>query len=146
MPCSDVTEIIRVVVDEHDCLKSYQFSKRTCGQGVGAESLLIDQLGGRAVDELLTMDAEAFLERYPIEDELEEFLSLKHFFAVQGALEVLTGVEPGGKHNACAAAEIGFEDGDVVLTGVIDVELVTDKIKSCGSCKGCGTKRKVVFH
>jgi hypothetical protein len=146
MPCSDVTEIIRVMVDDCDRLANYQFSKRTCGQGVGAESLLIEQLGERSVEELLAMDAESFLTEHPIEDELEEFLSLKHLFGVQSALEVLTGHEPGGPADPCAAAEIAFEDGHVVITAQIDVDLMTEKIQSCGGCKKCGTKRKVVFN
>ncbi|MFP6598190.1 MAG: hypothetical protein VCC01_12095, partial [Candidatus Hydrogenedentota bacterium] len=53
MPCKDVTELLEVVLDENECLKSYSFSKRSCGQGVGAQSLLIDQLAGRALNELL---------------------------------------------------------------------------------------------
>ena len=82
MPCNDVTELIEVVLDRNDRLKEYRFSKRTCGQGVGAQSLLIDQLGGRPLNELLVMTAEEFLTEYPIDDPVEEFLSLKHLFAV----------------------------------------------------------------
>ena len=43
MPCKDVTELLEVVLDSEDRLLDYTFSKRTCGQGVGAASLLIEQ-------------------------------------------------------------------------------------------------------
>lgn len=147
MPCSDITEVIQVVIDDQDRLKDYFFAKRTCGKSIGAASLLLDELKSKPVDELLAYTAESFLDEFPVEDELEEFMRLKHFFAVQGALEVLTGVEPGGPKSLCAAAEIGYEDGDLLIDARISIELVTDKIKSCGNCKGCGTKKaaKVVF-
>ncbi|NUM53709.1 MAG: hypothetical protein HUU46_08705 [Candidatus Hydrogenedentes bacterium] len=148
MPCSDVTEIIHVELDAEDRLKDYYFSKRTCGQGVGAGNLLADQLRGWGLDRILAYDAERYLAEFPIEDELEEFLSLKHFFAIQSVLEVLTGKEPGGKDDPCAAAEISYGDGTLVIDGQIAVDLVTEKIKACGNCRACGKskKAKIVFN
>lgn len=146
MPCSDVTEMVQVVIDRDDRLKSYTYSKKTCGRGVGAATLLMEPFAGMSVDDLLALDAETFLARHPVENELEEFLRLKHFFAVQSALEVLTGHEPGGPEDICAAAEIAYDNGDIVIEARILVDLVTEKIASCGNCKGCGTKKtKVVF-
>jgi hypothetical protein len=147
LPCSDITEIIEVAVDSDDRLKRYAFSKRTCGRGVGVASLLGDSLNGLTLDEILAIEPEAFLAQHPVEDELEEFLGLKHLFAVQSALEVLTGREAGGPADPCAAAEISFQDDEVVIVAKIRVDVVTEKIKSCGNCKGCGSKkRKVVFR
>jgi hypothetical protein len=142
MPCNDVTEIIEVTLDGDDRLADYAYSKRTCGQGIGAGSLLIDQLLGRTVDDLIAADVEEVRAAFPIENELEEFLALKHFFAIQAVLEVLTGKEPGGKHDPCAAAEIAYETDHVTITGQIDVDIVTDKIKSCGGCGTCGRSKK----
>jgi len=140
--------MIHVELDGDDRLQDYYFSKRTCGQGVGAGNLLIEHLQGWTLDEILAMDADTYLERFPVDDPLEEFLGLKHFFAIQAVLEVLTGKEPGGKNDPCAAAEILYEDGALIIDGQIEVDLVTEKIKSCGSCKGCGKpkKPKIVFN
>lgn len=152
MPCSDVTERIEVVVGPDDRLVHYDFTKRTCGQGVGAKDLLHDVLGGRTVDDILGLDAEGFLALCPVDDELLEFLSLKHFFAVQSALDVLTGREPGGPGHACAAATISYDGGHTVVQGLIAVDLVTERIASCGNCRGCGSAKakkqaaKVVFN
>lgn len=148
MPCSDVTEIIQVTLDNEDRLKDYYYSKRTCGQGVGAGNLLIEWVRGKSADEILAYDAERFLKEHPIEDELEEFLSLKHLFAIQSVLEVLVGKGPGGKDDPCAAAEITYDNGEIVMDGQIAVDLVTEKIKACGHCRACGKprKRKVVFY
>ncbi len=65
MPCHDVTECITVVVDGEDRLKSYSFTKRTCGQGIGQEDLLHDTLAGRPVDELLGYTAESYVTAHP---------------------------------------------------------------------------------
>ena len=150
MPCSDITEVIEVVLDEQDCLKEYTFRKRTCGQGVGSGNLLIGILGGMPVEELLGMSPDYFLETWPVEDPLEEFLGLKHLIAVQSAVEVLLGRASGGPGEMCAAAEIGCEGGDTVILARLSVDLITEKIKSCGNCKGCGTSKKakkmVVFN
>lgn len=141
MPCNDVTELIQVVLDKDDRLKDYRFAKRTCGQGVGAESLLIDQLRGMHMRELLDITAESFLAAHPIEDDIEEFLSLKHLFAVQGALEVLTGKEPGRKGDPFAAGEIIHDEGETIINGRIVVDLMTEKIKACGGCASCGSEK-----
>ncbi|MCF6285475.1 MAG: hypothetical protein L3K26_09830 [Candidatus Hydrogenedentes bacterium] len=150
MPCSDVTEVIDVVVDSEDRLKFYSFRKRTCGQGVGVDSLLLDVLGGMDVEALLAISPESFLETWPAAEPIEEFLGLKHLIALQSSVAVLLGRAAGGRGEICAAAEIACEDGDTIITAIIALELITEKIASCGGCKGCGTTRKtkkqVVFN
>lgn len=141
MPCQDITELLEVTLDANDCLESYAFNKRTCGQGIGQASLLIDWLKGRPASYFLNAQAEAFLDEFDITDSLEEFLTLKHLFAIQGALEVLTGTAPGGLNDAFTAASIEFEDDFTVIRGEISIDIVTDKIKSCGGCGGCGTNK-----
>lgn len=139
MPCTDVTEHLEITLDQSDRLASYSFTKRSCGQGIGLESLLIDCLKGQTVEDLLAYTAESFLEHHPAPDELEEFLGLKHLFAIQGALEVYTGEEPGGKNDAFAAAGIDHDEHTTTIHGLIAIDLLTEKIKSCGNCASCGS-------
>ncbi len=142
MPCSDVTELIRVVLDAGDRLTDYRFVKQTCGQAVGAQSLLLDHFRGLTADELLAVNYEQLLAQLAPKEDLEEFLYLKHLFAVQSALDVLTGKEPGGPNDPCAAAEISVNDGELVVSARIVIELMTEKIKSCGNCGSCGKSKK----
>lgn len=141
MPCKDITELIEIVIDENDCLEDYSFVKRTCGQGVGVGSLLLPVLRGRSTCELVDITADEFLGQFPIQDEVEEFLSLKHLFAIQGALEVLIGREPGGKSDAFSAAEIINDGGQTIINGLIAIDVVTEKIEACGGCRSCGSAR-----
>jgi hypothetical protein len=149
-----VTELIRVVLDEEDRLRDYRFVKRTCGQGVGMDRLIAGVLTGKKTAEILAIAPEDFIASQPATEAIEEFLALKHLIAVQSALEVLTGHSAGRAGDMCAAADISFEDGETVLDARIRVDLVTERIQSCGNCKGCGSgrskrrvkKRRVVFQ
>lgn len=142
MPCKDITELIAVTLDREDRLESYSFAKRTCGKAIGGEALLLEALGGRSVAELLEITAGSFLAEFPPGDEIEEFLGLKHLFAIQGALEVLTGREAGDADAFFAAGEVSYGENRTVVKGRISVELVTEKIKSCGGCTSCGTAQE----
>lgn len=142
MPCSDLTELIHVAVDSDGRLADYHFVKRTCGQAVGVRSLLLPLFRGESVESILELEPAAFLERFPVADPLEEFLSLKHLIALQSALEVLTGRSPGGAREICAVAEIGADGDAVHLDARIKLDLVTDRIKACGNCRSCGNARK----
>lgn len=142
MPCSDITEVLEATVDDADRLLRYRFVKRSCGQGVGADSLLANELVGRTVDEILAIDPQDFIAEHPSEEAIEEFLGLKHLIAVQSVLEVFIGRAAGGPDDACATAEVSYGDGEARIEALIKVDVVTEKIKSCGNCHGCGTKKK----
>jgi len=141
MPCKDVTELLEIVLDGQDVLKEYTFSKRTCGQGVGMANLLIEQLRGRAASELQEKTAQEFLAEFPIADPVEEFLSLKHLFAIQSALEVYAGVQSGAKQAAFAVGGIEYGEDETRIHGRISIDIVTEKIKSCGGCSSCGSEK-----
>jgi hypothetical protein len=142
MPCDDVTELLELRADAQDRLLGYRLAKRTCGRAVGSESLIGEILAGMDAAAILAIDAEAFIEEQAPATDVEAFLLLKHLFAVQGALRVLTGEEPGGAGSPCAVACMAY-DGDVlVLEAHLAVDVIAERIKACGACKGCGTKRK----
>ena len=146
MPCTDITELIHLEVDDDNRLVDYRFIKRTCGQGVGADRLLMPVLGNTSIDSILAITPDNFIKNHPPAEAIEEFLGLKHLIAVQSALEVLLGQAHGGPAEICAAAEISCEGDRTTLDARINVDLVIEKIESCGSCKGCGktTKTKKV--
>lgn len=137
MPCNNLAEQIRITLDDRGRLTNYRFIKQTCGQDVGARSLLTEFLLGLKVDELLAIDSERLLAVCRPEDDVSRFLHLKHLFAIQAVLEVYTGHSNGASDSACAIVEIGDDQGQVVIDADIDVGLVTDKIKACAGCSGC---------
>lgn len=139
MPCNSVVELIQIVIDGRDRLKHYQFVKKSCGQGVGSNSLLIDILKDMSVDELLEVNPETLLAVDRTDDEVLEFLRLKHLFAVQATLEVLTGRMTGGKGHPCAVADVAYDGDETIMNAEIDVDVITEQIAACVGCKGgCG--------
>jgi hypothetical protein len=139
MPCNNIVEQIRITLDDRKCFTSYRLIKQTCGQDVGGRSLLTKFLLGLSVDELLVINSDRLLAVCRPENDISRFLHLKHLFAIQAVLEVYTGCQIGAGNSPCAIVEIGNDRGEVVIDADIDVGLVTDRIKACGGCTGCGT-------
>jgi hypothetical protein len=137
VPCNNIVEQIRITLDDRDRLTGYRFIKQTCGQDVGARSLLTEFLLGLSVDELLAIDSERLLAVCRPEEDVSRFLHLKHLFALQAVLEVYTGRSNGAKNSLCSVAEIGDDLGQAVIDADIDVGLVADKINACDGCSGC---------
>lgn len=140
MPCDNVTEIIRLVIDKDDKLISYRLVKKSCGGILGQESMLIDMLKGKTTKNIMAIDPAAFRSSYPAQSDVEEFIAFKHLFAINSALETLTGKQPGGPHSPCVLAEISYDNGNLIAEAEIAVDIVTEQIRACGICAGCGVK------
>ncbi len=134
MPCTDITEIIKITLDRDQKLKSYRFSKKTCGGAVGYESMLQDHLAGSSVEHIISLDEHTFCEDNKPDNQIEEFLGLKHLFALQAALRVYAGIDPGSVGKSCALAEIGFDGADTVIDADINVNIITERIRACAHC------------
>ena len=139
MPCSDVTEELRIELDPQDHLRGYELIKRTCGRAVGERTLMGEAFVGRPATEILALTAEDFAERYDVPDETEMFLRFKHLFAVQAGLRVILGLQSGGATDPLRVARVSCHDDLTFLEAEISVDVITEEIKSCGKCKGCGT-------
>jgi hypothetical protein len=127
---------MRVVLDSDDRLQNYRLLKMTCGGAVGAESLLLDRLKGRGIGELLSLHADTFCHESTAETDIEEFLGLKHFFALKSVLEAFAGYQPAGREAACTLSGISFDNDGATIDAEIAVGVVTDLIRSCGHCGG----------
>lgn len=134
MPCTDITENIRVTLDQDNRIDSYTLSKKTCGGAIGVESLLLDHVGGRSIDDIIGNHELSFLQPSMSEDEIEAYLKLKHFHAIQSVLKVFIGVSPGGKNDSCTIAGIEYGEGLTVIDAEIKIDLLPDKIESCDHC------------
>lgn len=142
MPCSDVTEVVSLRLDAEDRLSGYDLNKRSCGRAVGESSLIADWAEGRPAAELAVADIDSFLDAHPTEDEAEELLYLKHFFALRAGIAVYLGEQSGSAADTCAVASLAYGPDGAEFTGYIRVDVLAEEIKSCGRCgKGCGKKR-----
>jgi len=141
MPCEDITEVLHISLDHDDRMASYRLVKRTCGRAVGEESLLLDWTKGVAAAELLDADIDAMFDHFLPDEEGEEFLLLKHLFALQQAVAAYLGLEESGPGAACAVASIAFGPDGAEIETQLRIDVLAEKIKGCGRCgTGCGRK------
>jgi hypothetical protein len=140
VPCNDVTEVIDLALDGDDRLRAYALNKRTCGAEIGDAALLAEWLVGTPAPDILALTGEDVVARYA-PPSAEEFLYFKHLVAVQEALRVLTGGERGAPVDACVTVSVAAEaDGGVAFVGHLEVPLLAEKIRACGSCGSCGSR------
>jgi hypothetical protein len=144
MPCNDVTEVLQIALDANDQLVGYALDKRTCGRAVGVRDLLAAWAIGKPLQELLAADIDSFLAAHPTADETEEFLHLKHFFALRLGLETMIGLSPGEAGGPCAIETISCDAEGTEMTAHIRVDVITDQIAGCGRCGSCGTRKPSV--
>lgn len=142
MPCSDVTEYIKIRLDGEDRLAVYELIKKTCGRAVGERSLVAEWLEGLPADDILAISADDFADAHPMPSIEEEFLLLKHLFALQCTLKAVLGQEPGGATDEVSIASIGYDEGELHADAFIAVDVITEKIEACGRCKGCAAFAK----
>jgi hypothetical protein len=141
MPCNDVTEVISLQLDPEDRIRHYTLNKLTCGRAVGEQTLLLAHVEGLLLQEFLSLSLDAFFQDLQSPSEEEEYLALKHYFALQLVALVLTGGESGGIQDQCTVESIGYDSNGTEIVAQISQEVLTEKIKSCGRCAGCGTKK-----
>ena len=134
MPCGDITDSIKLTLDNNNRLDSYSFSKKTCGGAIGLESLLMDDIGGQPIEKIIGSNELLFLRTNQAEDEVEIYLRQKHFYAIQTVLNVYLGKSPGGVGDLCTIAGIEFYDGNTVIDAEIKINLLTEPIESCDHC------------
>ena len=137
MPCNDITEVIVLHLDAQDRLSSYTLNKRTCGAEIGAASLLLPWLHAHDAAAILSMQPNDVWQPGAV-DAADEFLYMKHLAAIQEALRVLTG-SAGGPGSFCTATAIHADADAVIFEGLIAVDMLAGKIKSCGQCGSCGS-------
>jgi len=134
MPCEDLSEYVEVELDELERLVGYRLSKISCGKDVEAESLLLESFVGASITDLLSVTSERFLAELQVSNRVEEFLSLKHLFALQGALAAYVGDAAAGPDASFAVSTIAFTEEGVVIRGELAVDVVTDKVRAYGAC------------
>jgi hypothetical protein len=132
VPCKDVTELIRVIIGPDDRLKDYQLRKITCGVSIGSTSRLLGRLHTYTISEILKLGCDSIRYQYAGQSEIEDFLNLKHLFALQMVLETFTGRNG---NSVCKIIEISYGDDGIIIAAEIEVNIITDKIKSCGPCE-----------
>ncbi|KAA3634785.1 MAG: hypothetical protein DWP97_06310 [Calditrichaeota bacterium] len=142
MPCSDITDALKIQLDADDRLTRYALRKKTCGSDVGRRSLLLKWLKGMKVDDILLLQPTELFEKFPTKSKTWEYLYVKHFLAVKSGLSVMVGQTAGSVNDYCKLDSVDFSEEGTLIYAEIAVEGMTDEIKACGGCNSCGTEEK----
>ncbi len=138
MPCSDVTEILRVTLDLQDRVTHYSLSKLSCGASVGKPSLLRKWIDHRHISEIMAASPADVLAVMPTRSTTWEFITIKHLLAVKAGLSALTGISSGLPGELCTIANVEHGPDGISMEADIRVDILTDEIKACGGCDNCG--------
>jgi hypothetical protein len=141
VPCHDITDTLKIRLDDQDRIVRYSLIKRSCGGAVGRRALIGRWLKNRSAGEVLSFSAEVFLSTQPTRSKTWQYLLIKHFLAVQSGLAILLGRQSGSSHDYCTAESIEYGPEGTTLIAHVRVDAMTDQIKACQSC--CGAKQHV---
>ena len=139
MPCNDLTEVLRLTLDRNDRVVGYSLSKLSCGGSVAGRSLIRKWVKHRTVSEIMRLSPEQIIDDIRVEDPLEEYLHLKHLFAIQMALMTFLGKQAGRPSDACVINTVSTSPDGTELLVELKVDLLTSRIKACGLCDTCVT-------
>ena len=134
MPCNDVTEEIRIIIDSDDRVISYDLKKRTCGRSLGAPAVISDEICGLKTDQILEGEDDILLGEKANTRHTRKFIALKHLFALKSVLAMYRGMDSGLKSNACEIARIDYDDGDIIIEADIKIDMITKEIEACPGC------------
>ena len=140
MPCTDVSENLKLTLDYQDRVIYYHLAKDTCSGAVGKPSLLKKWIKDRSAEEVLSATAETIQAFYPTRSQTWQFLYAKHLFAIQQALKALLGIETGRPTDYCAVHSVIHTPEGLEMYARLNIDLITEEIKACGGCSTCGSK------
>ena len=139
MPCNDLTEVLRLTLDQNDRVVGYSLSKLSCGGTVAGRSLIRKWVKHRTVSDILQLNPKQILDDIRVEDPLEEYLHLKHLFAIKTALTTFLGKQAGRPSDTCVINTVSTSPDGTELLVELKVDLLTSRIKACGLCDTCVT-------
>ncbi|MGH8014915.1 MAG: hypothetical protein ACREBV_01850 [Candidatus Zixiibacteriota bacterium] len=134
MPCKDITDHLRIRLDNQDRITRYALRKLSCGGAVGNQSMISDWLVNKSAEDVLNSKPEEILDSFQVKDEIDEYLLLKHFLAVKAGLAIMFGRESGAVGDYCQLEAIRSSPQGTEIIAHISVEGMTDEIQACGNC------------
>lgn len=145
MPCNDIGETLDIEFDVTGALVAYALRKGTCGAPVGSPALLLDHVRGMTLEQLVEVDPPLLaLDEASASGTVPEttaMLCSKHCRALRSAARATLGQEPAAPGNRFVVGSISAgHEGELRISGVIDVAIEARAVRSCGRCGSCGTK------
>lgn len=139
MPCNNVSENLKLILDHEDRVTFYSLSKDTCSGAIGKPSLLKKWIKNRSAEDVLMSSSEDIHSFYPTRSQTWQFLYAKHLFVVQQAIRALLGEADSRPTDYCAIHSVIYTETGVEMYARMNMDLMTDEIEACGNCSSCAS-------
>lgn len=127
MPCKDISELHKIVLNHQDILIHYETVKKTCGRQIGDEANL-DIFRNKEMMEILDIP-------FP---ETMDFFQRKYHISIKSSLCAYLGLDPMFNNITTELLGIETEKDSISILTKIGLDVPVEKITPCA--KGCGTK------
>ena len=131
MPCKDTTAQITVILDEKDCLVTFDFSKITCQKSVGGGTGFVDLCNGKHIDEVVQLEFSNLVVDLGLTDSEKQFLLYLEWDALGAALNQYQGGFREVDTNRYQIATIAYESSQVEIRQMVASPKEMPKIIPC---------------
>ena len=131
MPCKDTTAQITVILDEKDCLVTFDFSKITCQKSVGGGTGFVDLCNGKHIDEVVQLEFSNLVVDLGLTGSEEQFLLYLEWDALGAALNQYQGGFMEVDTNRYQIATIAYESSQVEIRQMVASPKEMPKIIPC---------------
>jgi hypothetical protein len=131
MPCKDTTSQITVILDEMDCLVSFDFSKLTCQKVIGGGTGFIESCRGKPVDEVAQLEFSDLVVELGLTDSEEQFLLYLEWDALGAALDQYQGSVREVDLDRYQIATIAYESNQVEIRQMVASPKEMPKLVPC---------------
>jgi len=127
MPCNDISELHKIVLNDQDILIDYETIKKTCGREIGDHKYL-EIYKNKEMMEILDI---------PFSDEMNIF-ERKYHISIKSTLCAYLGLEPMFNNLTTELLGVETDENAVNILTKITLSVPVENITPCA--KGCGTK------
>ncbi len=119
MPCKDTTSQITVILDDNDCLVSFDYSKLTCQKTVGGGTGFEVFCRGKSVLALTQLEFSDLVDSLELTGSEEQFLLYLEWDALEAALDQYHGSQREIDTNRYQIATIAYEGNQVEIQQLV---------------------------
>jgi hypothetical protein len=131
MPCKDTTSQITVILDQNDCLVSFDFSKLTCQKTVGGGTGFTELCRGKYVEEVTQLEFSDLVVDLGLTNSEDQFLLYLEWDALGAALDQYQGSLRDVDLDRYQIATIAYESNQVEIRQMVASPKEMPKLVPC---------------
>jgi hypothetical protein len=131
MPCKDTTAQITVILDENDCLISFNFSKLTCQKSIGGGIGFVELCYGKHIEEIIQLEFSDLVVDLGLKDSEEQLLLYLEWDALGAALNQYQGGYGDLDKDRYQIATVAYESSQVEIQQMVASPKEMPKLIPC---------------